>query len=282
MTGPGRREPRDAAAIAALKELAGAHALGALTAPEAAEIEREILRLDELAAEVGSMREVAAHLATGTPPSRPPAELKQQILARVRKESQGRMSRASAAVQAPREPRVTNRLALTLLVIAIGVGAAGGYLYWRAQNLTVEVRRQVADLQFARVSLAMRVQYREGVLGKVMTPGTQIYELTAVDQGVSPAPVVQVLWVKDRSQWLVNATHLSPAPQGKNYQLWYVVNGQTTAANVFNTDQEGNAFFALDLPPEALRASQAIVTVEPEGGSAQPTAPPLLQGPVTR
>lgn len=271
--------------MAALKDLAAAHALGALSAPEAAEIERELSRLDDLAAELASFREVVAHLAASTPPARPPAELKQQVLARVRKETQARLTtRASGMMQAPRAPRASGGMALFGLVLALIIAGIGAYFFYRADTGMAGIRKQANDLQFSRDSLAARLQYREGTLTKILTPGTDLYEMSGAAQGSGsgPAPVVQVIWVKDRTQWLVNASNLSPAPAGKNYQLWYVVNGQNVTANVFNTDQDGHAFFALDVPPEVAKVTQAIITVEPEGGSPQPTAPALLSGAVAR
>jgi anti-sigma-K factor RskA len=268
---------------APLKDLAAAHALGALSNAEAAEVERELVRLDEVAAELASYREVAAELAKAIPPARPPADLRQRVLARVRQESQSRLNRVSTATKAPATRATTSKKPLLVVgLLALLVVAAAAWFVAKGQRDVAAAKAQVAALQFLRDSINARLQYREKTLDQILTPGTTIYELTGGPQGNGQVPVVQVIWVQGRTHWLVNARRLPPAPAGKSYQLWYLVNGQTISANVFNTDTDGHAFFSLEVPAEAARVTQAIVTLEPEGGSPAPTAPALLSGAVSQ
>ncbi len=76
------------------------------------------------------------------------------------------------------------------------------------------------------------------------------------------------------------ASGLEPAPEGQTYQGW-LINSDTDirSAGLFVPGADGNAVLVLtgDLP-----AAQAFaITLEPEGGSAQPTElPPLLAVPL--
>ena len=73
---------------------------------------------------------------------------------------------------------------------------------------------------------------------------------------------------------------LAPAPEGQTYQGW-LINSETDirSAGLFLPRPDGTAILLLtgDVP-----AAQAFaITLEPEGGSAQPTAlPPLLTVPL--
>ena len=71
---------------------------------------------------------------------------------------------------------------------------------------------------------------------------------------------------------------LEPLPAGKQYELWVFAQGKPVPAGVFDADETGRAFFeSADL--SAIPAAQNFaVTVEPRGGTAQPTGPIVLAG----
>ena len=54
--------------------------------------------------------------------------------------------------------------------------------------------------------------------------------------------------------------------------------GQPVSAGVFNTDAHGNGQVLLPSLPRGLAAKAFAVTVEPNGGVAQPTGPKVLIG----
>jgi anti-sigma-K factor RskA len=67
---------------------------------------------------------------------------------------------------------------------------------------------------------------------------------------------------------------LEPPPAGQTYQLWLVHADAVTSAGVVALDAGGTAAVAIT---ENLATAVAVaVSVEPEGGSAQPTSEPVL------
>ena len=68
---PGRREPHT---------LAGAYAMDASSAPDRTRFERHLVRCQECAQEIASLREATARLATATAVS-PPPDLKARVMA---------------------------------------------------------------------------------------------------------------------------------------------------------------------------------------------------------
>jgi anti-sigma-K factor RskA len=67
---------------------------------------------------------------------------------------------------------------------------------------------------------------------------------------------------------------LEPPPDGHTYQLWLVHADAVTSAGVVTLDSDGAATVAIT---ENLATAEAVaVSVEPEGGSPQPTTEPVL------
>jgi anti-sigma-K factor RskA len=66
---------------------------------------------------------------------------------------------------------------------------------------------------------------------------------------------------------------LPPAPEGKVYQLWFVTPDAKISAGLINLDKNGHGFTAVQFPPSVTQLAAAAITLEPEGGSEQPTMP---------
>lgn len=97
--------------------------------------------------------------------------------------------------------------------------------------------------------------------------------------GQTPAPASSaiVLWNTQENRWLIHA-NLPPAPQGKVYQLWFVTATAKISAGLLQTDPSGRVLTAIDVPQDLNQLAAAAVTLEPEGGSPQPTMPIYLLG----
>jgi len=74
---------------------------------------------------------------------------------------------------------------------------------------------------------------------------------------------------------------LPPPPRGKVYQAWTLPKGSKDMAPsvTFEPDSQGVAIVAL--PADARITTAVAVSVEPEGGSKQPTSKPVLVVPLT-
>jgi len=74
------------------------------------------------------------------------------------------------------------------------------------------------------------------------------------------------------------ASKLPSVPQGKAYQLWFIVgNKPPMPGKTFVPDGAGNAVLKDELPREAIDANVFAITVEPERGSNAPTSPIYLR-----
>jgi anti-sigma-K factor RskA len=96
-------------------------------------------------------------------------------------------------------------------------------------------------------------------------------------EGTSEA-TARLFWDTEFQRWVIHINNLPAPPADKQYQLWFETRGAKVSAAVFSTDQHGRTELRLTLPPAVINALMAAaVTLEPKGGSPQPTGNVFLQ-----
>jgi anti-sigma-K factor RskA len=120
----------------------------------------------------------------------------------------------------------------------------------------LELRQQIAALTDKKIELAM-----------VMKPGSKVVPLKGMD--IAPESSAMIIWNTKDKEVYINAASLPTPPQGKQYQLWAMVNGKPVDAGVF-TVTEGTSF-VMQKMKDMPEAQAFAVTLENEGGSATPT-----------
>src|SRR5699024_781939 len=95
-------------------------------------------------------------------------------------------------------------------------------------------------------------------------PGARLVQAPVTGGGTATAIVAE-------GATLFTAQDL-PALDGRDYQLWIVADGAATSAGLLEVSDGGTLADVAALAPEAALA----VTVEPSGGSPQPTTEPLV------
>jgi anti-sigma-K factor RskA len=104
-------------------------------------------------------------------------------------------------------------------------------------------------------------------------------KVIAMAGDASPQANAKVLWDTKAHEWVIYIFDLPTPPSDKDYQLWYVTKDAKISAAVFRTDAKGRSVLKLRLPPSALASLAATaVTLEPKGGSPQPTSKIYLIG----
>ena len=91
--------------------------------------------------------------------------------------------------------------------------------------------------------------------------------------GAGPAAMSgQVLWSRTRGIVFSGVRFNQPAP-GMTYQLWMNTFGGPVTAGTFVPDANGRVTFVSEPPRVTSAVSGASVTLEPQGGSEQPSDP---------
>jgi len=229
--------------------LTGAYAADALTIVERERFEAHLGECVDCAQEVRELLETTALLGVAAATPAPP-QLRDRVMAEVARKRQvpPLLPVRRAAGAATSWERRTRRWALTtaacLAVVVIGLGAFAFQLYRDAQQ-----SRQLAD----RVSAVLTAP--------------DVQSVTASSDGSTATVVVS----RQRSE-MVFLSRLPGAPQRHTYQLWMLgPSGATSAALLGPSGHPA---------PLILRgpagADSLGVTIEPAGGSRQPTTDPVL------
>jgi hypothetical protein len=163
-------------------------------------------------------------------------------------------------------------------VIAVVAIAAAVFLWYRSSQSADNVNQLTGMLaaaegkskEFQSTMEQERGRIREldqiaTVIGK---PGTRVVRLAAAEQGEKIAGVM--FWDPEAGKLTVAGTFPS-LPADKVYQLWFTGATKTNVAT-FTSDREGRVLTTIDVRPIEDALQTAGVTVEPTGGSAQPTS----------
>lgn len=250
------------------RDLAAAYALGSLTQEEAREFEAFLATSAEARREVAEYREVASLLGLVGSEAAAPPDLRTRVLARVTEPRHGQVRRIGVS-----------RLALgalaASLVAALGLGA--GVLWLRGEVADRDAVIAERDRDIATQTHA--VTERQAILDAILDPSVRLYQLTSSG---NPDPGIQLFWNLRRNQALLNAYRLQSVPQGRVYQLWFIRNGKPVPSVTFTPKANGSATIGQVRVPADGAVTAAALTVEPAGGSKQPTSPILLVGPLKR
>jgi anti-sigma-K factor RskA len=266
MTAPGQDSVQD---------LAAAYALGALSPDEVTRFEAYLATSPEAQREVAELRDVAALLALGQDEVAPSPDLRDQVLARVSRQKIEPISRGVDVGLAPagrgRVPPLYWGALAASVVIAAGLG-------WKSTQLRkdmVALRETVASAQATLAERQRRLEQREATINSIFEPGVKLYQLTASGD---PEPGVQLFWDQKRNTAIIHGFRLKQIPGGREYQLWFIKDGKAIPSVTFKPEPTGHAMVEQIPVPIGGALNAAAITVEPEGGSQQPTSTPILVG----
>lgn len=106
----------------------------------------------------------------------------------------------------------------------------------------------------------------------VLTAASDLQRATAPISGGGDATLV---WSLDQRKSAILVNDLPSLPGDKTYQLWYIGEGGAIPAGTFATSASATSWRVLD---GQMSAGDTVgVTVEPMGGSEQPTTDPILK-----
>jgi anti-sigma-K factor RskA len=261
MTGPAPDSPQD---------LAAAYALGALAADEARQFEAYLATSPEAQREVAEYREVAALLALSGSDAAPSGTLRDRVLSSVAAGKTRSLPEASRQTF-PAPSRVPWLAVAASLLLTVGMGAS--LVSTRGRLHSAETALGLRERTLAQTQ--QRLSEREATLNSILEPGVQMFQLTASGD---PDPGIQLFWNRQQHRAIVHGYRLKAVPAGRAYQLWFIKDGRPVPSVTFKPESDGHARVEAIPVPEGGAVSAAAVTVEPEGGSTQPTSPIVMVG----
>jgi anti-sigma-K factor RskA len=226
-----------------VKDLIAPYVLGAVSPIEERQIRDHIISCDECMAQAESFAVVSAALPLAADPVPLPQGFTDRVIGRTQ-ENRPAVDSPAAAGHPPWYRRWSGFPALAtaaLLVVALVLGA----------SLLNEHRS---------------LDQRQKVLAALLHHDQDAMEL----RGTSSA-VAKVVPTENGSIFV--AAGLRKAPNAHTYQLWLIKNGSPVSAGTFDIS---NGIAVLESRRSLAGYDQAAVTVEPAGGSQQPTTRPII------
>jgi anti-sigma-K factor RskA len=269
--------------------LSGAYALDAITPDEAAAMERAMATSEDLRSEVAELTDTAVLLGLSVAPVEPSPDLRARLLAAIESTPQlppvevAEEAHEAQIMAAAADPHVASRSARTAARAArAGSGPRG------RSSTRVWARRPGTLL--AAVAAAAVLLFGAGVLvDNIVRPTSSTNqavswsELTAASDvqhkttATSSGGTVAVYWsLKLHASGV--AVQGVPVPSGRSMQLWRMEDGKATSAGLWRppAGQDHQVIRG------AMHSGQTFgITVEPAGGSAQPTTTPIAAIPIT-
>ena len=244
--------------------LTGAYALDAVDDAERDRIRRHLARCPACAQEARSLREAATRMALAAAEP-PPPQLREKVMAAVVQTRQqapagepGPLARKgawrrAAAPGRTRMPRLA-MVAMSLVVVAAVVLAV-------AQVVT-QSRLDTARAQQAALSAVLSAPDARTATAPVQNGGT-----------------VTVVYSHDERRMIFTAHGLPPLTGGKVYELWLMAPKSNRPKGLLDLQPGGRSdpIIASGLRP----GDQTGLTIEPAGGSPQPTTTPIVVVPLT-
>jgi len=241
-----------------LHSLAGPYALDALEAgSERDRFTRHLSRCQSCAAEVKGFREVATAMAFAAA-AEAPAELRDRVLtaaARTRQlppEVKTHVRPRRSRTRVPWVPWLSGVVATASIVVAVLFGFAQAHT--RDELNQVKAENQAISLLLS-------------------APEAKLLTHTVTHGGVAT-----VVLAADRHELAVVTTGLPALPAGQVYQLWLIGKPKIVSAGLLPAAKNGQT--PAVLATGVVKGDTLGLTVEPAGGSAQPTTTPILELPL--
>jgi anti-sigma-K factor RskA len=235
-------------------DLLPAYAIGSLEAAELQRVEEHLLSCWVCREESGAFQTVADQLSFAASVAVPSPDLKDRLMRRVHNANTVRPKGEEQVLpQAPAPPfwdRLLPAWGLASLFLIVGL-ATSTLILWQ----------RVSRLEFATAPGGMRA-----------------VPLSATDS--APSATGFVLISADGADGALVVDGLPPLGESQQYQLWLIRDGQRTSGAVFSTDENSYGGTRIRAPRSLLDYSAIGITIEPAGGSSQPTGTRVLGGPL--
>lgn len=281
----------------------GAYVLGALSAEEEEEFERHLTESETTRNEVTELRETASLLGFAVTPVTPSPELKANLMAMLastpqlpKQLPQQDSSAPDADIASTVDDAVLSPAAPVQLSVVPPVASdVDDSVFAPAPPVTTSSERRAKARWFNKpaiaissIAAAIALIVGGGVVTNQISDSNyqrqQADQLAAINSAddmqqaaaaVSTGGTATLVWSEDLGKSAVIVDGLEQLPNDKTYELWYIgADGTITAAGLMDVANSSSTWRVLD--GEMAAGDTVGVTIEPKGGSEQPTTDPIV------
>jgi anti-sigma-K factor RskA len=246
-----------------MEELLPFYVLDALTEEEKNQVESYLAEHPEARAQVQEMQSGASVLPYAVSPVEPPRHVKEALMARVSADA-----RVSKSVPSPQPIRRGIRFEDIFRVLSLGAAAIA--ILW-----AFVLNAQVAQLQDEVSALTDRVAAQSQSLDDLIrnlpqTDQSDVITVSLKSTGEQPRALGQLIANPKEQSAVLVISGLPPLEAGKTYQVWLIGNAPVSAG-LLTVDENGQSVLIVT-STEAIGSFKSLgISIEPEGGSEQPT-----------
>jgi len=259
-----------------MEELLAFYALDAVTDSERQQVEAYVASDPEARLRLDEMMRTASALAYASEPLNPPPALKRTLMDRVNADAEKRFA-PPAPIQTSAWSRFIESIlpragtlfpqAVTVLslFIALAVGAWG-----------LSLRNELKSLQAQTAQLQEELAQQREALALIASPNSQTFVVSGTDH--QPGSHGQLIADSETGSAVLVVAGLQQLEAGKIYEFWLIKGDTPVAAGVFEVNEEGKAILQVSHAVTPGSYDAVGVSVEPEGGSVQPTGDIVMLG----
>ena len=229
--------------------------------------------------ELSELYEATALLPLLLKQEAPPSGLRQRLLSRLssKRTEQQRVAKPTPppqreAVEAPVTKAPPHSWYLYASVV-MGALIIISLLFFLSDQLrtTGELEKKLNDLQ-------AQVQQKQDILGILQARRVEMLQLVNAEAGSEAFG--RIFWEPERRRAVVQAINLPAQPGDKQYQLWLMKDKKYFRVGEFDVKADkSNVFAVMTLPVGEKQEMEGFaVTLEPRGGSTQPSGAIQLRG----
>ncbi len=284
----------------AVRDLAPLYVLDALEPAEAASVREHLATCADGHAEMAELGGVVPYLAESLEPLEPPAAVGERIAAAVRADLRARARDDSAAARlvegygaavaataVPAEAAVREAAApaaqpVDLAAVRATRAARGPRPAWRWLLAAAAVIALVGVVGWNVLLQGQLDAARQqaALLSSALTTAAQAGSVTATLQGSGPAAAASGFVVAGTGGTNYMVVSGLPDPgAGRTYQAWYLKGQTAVSAGTFELGTDGVTVVGMAATAGAVTA--VALTIEPTGGSDQPTSQPVVLASLT-
>lgn len=247
------------------KDLSGAYALGAVSQKEREAYEVALRASDDARNEATELQDTAVLLGLAVEPVAASAELRSRLLAQI-------------AVTPQRA--VTPPLALAPQPIRNNVDAAPGPaetkagLRWSRPATTFVSIAAALGLIVGGVAVGTTALHPDADRASQMAAISTAPDVEQVDMSLASGEKITLRWSPQLASSVIIVDGMAPAPSDSVYQLWYIGETGPRSAGFLPVTEGVDSWQVLEGDMHA--GDQIGVTVEPEGGSPEPSGDPIM------
>jgi anti-sigma-K factor RskA len=239
------------------------YALGMCSEAEAREVEAMCAKHPELKQELTQIEESLFNYALAHSKS-PKAETRAKVLNEINKLQQ--------AENNPKQIHLfyNNRLAIAATLIVFSLSLLGNiffYAKWKSANQDV-IALLSEKQQLAESLNTNKVKYETMKQDMAILTNPDVVKIAMKGVAKSPESLAMIYWNKKSKEVFIELTALPTPQDGKQYQLWAIVDGKPVDAGMISLSGEDTALHRM----KDFESAQAFaITLEQEGGSPTPT-----------